>query len=74
MASETGSLGNIQSSLTTRQTSLTSLTTALTNQLNSAQEVDMASAITKAAALKTQLQASYQIIADTQSLSLASYL
>ena len=74
MATETGSLGNIQSNLTTRQTQLTSLTTSLAKQLSSAQEVDLAGAISRAALLKTQLQASYQIIADSRSLSLSSYL
>lgn len=74
MANETGSLGNIQSSLTQRQTTLRSISAALTKQLSSAQEVDIAAAITKAAALKTQLQASYQIIADSRSLSLTNYL
>ncbi len=74
MATETGSLGNIQSNLTIRQTQLTSLTTSLSKQLSSAQEVDTAEAISRAALLKTQLQASYQIIADTRSLSLSNYI
>ena len=74
MASETGSLGNIQSNLTSRQTTLASFSAALTKQLSSAQEVDAAAAITKASMLQTQLQASYQIIASARSLSLANYL
>lgn len=74
MASETGSLGNIQSNLTTRQTQLASLTISLKKQLSSAEDADAAEAISRAALLKTQLQASYQIIADSRSLSLASYL
>lgn len=74
MASETGSLGNIQSNLTTRQTQLASLTTSLQKQLSSAEDADAAEAISRAALLKTQLQASYQIIADSRNLSLASYL
>lgn len=74
IATEAGSLGNIQSSLTTRQTNITSLTTALKKQLSSAQDVDAAAAITKASILQTQLQASYQIIAGAKSLSLANYL
>lgn len=74
MATETGSLGNIQSNLTSRQTQLTSLTTSLAKQLSSAQEVDTAEAISRATLLKTQLQASYQIIAESRSLSLANYL
>ena len=74
MATETGSLGNIQANLTNRQTQLTALTTSLSKQLSSAQDVDVADAISRAALLKTQLQASYQIIADSRSLSLANYL
>ena len=74
MATETGSLGNIQSGLTQRQTNLTSVSAALTKQLSSAQDVDVAAAITKAAFLQTQLQASYQIIAQSRNLSLANYL
>lgn len=74
MATETGSLGTIQSNLTTRQTQLTSLTVSLSKQLSAAQEVDTAEAISRAALLKTQLQASYQIIADSRSLSLANYI
>lgn len=74
MASETGSLGNIQSNLTTRQTQLASLTTSLQKQLSSVQDADVAEAISRASLLKTQLQASYQIIAESRSLSLASYL
>ena len=74
MATETGSLGNIQSGLTTRQTQLTSLTTSLKTQLSSAQDVDSAAAISKASLLQTQLQASYQVIAASRSMSLASYL
>jgi flagellar hook-associated protein 3 FlgL len=71
---EAGALGNIQSALTTQQTELSQTSTALTTQLSSVQNVDAASAITKATALQTQLQASYQIIAQSQSLSLASYI
>ena len=74
MATEAGTLGNIQASLTDRQTNLSSVSTALSKQLSSVQQVDMASALTKAASLKTQLQASYQVIAESRSMSLASYL
>lgn len=74
MATEMGLLGNIQSNLTTRQTQLTSLATSLSKQLSSAQDVDAAEAISRAALLKTQLEASYRVIADSRSMSLASYL
>ncbi len=74
MASEAGSLGNIQSNLAQRQTDLSSISTALAKQLSSAQDVDMAAAITKASMLQTQLQASYQVIAGSRKLSLSNYL
>jgi flagellar hook-associated protein 3 FlgL len=74
MGAEAGSLGEIQSSLTSRQTSLQAMSTTLQTQLASVQEVDMAATITKASQLQTQLQASYQIIAQVKNLSLANYL
>jgi flagellar hook-associated protein 3 FlgL len=74
ISTEAGAFGNIQSSLTTQQTQMTAVSTALTTQLSTVQNVDAASAITQASALQTQLQASYQIIAQSQNLSLASYL
>lgn len=74
MATEAGSLGNVQSGLTTRQAQLASLTTSLKRQLSSAQDVDAAEAISRASLLKTQLEASYRIIADSRSMSLAKYL
>lgn len=74
MATEVGSLGNVQSSLKQRQTNLSTLSATLTKQLSSVQEVDVAAAITKVSTLQTQLQASYQILAQSRSLSLANYL
>ncbi len=74
LATEQGALGNVQSSLTARKTQLSSVAAALTTQLASVEQVDPAAAITKASALQTQLQASYQIIAKSQSLSLASFI
>lgn len=74
LSTEAGALGDIQSSLTTRRSQLGSVSTALSTQLSSVQDVDVAAAITKASALQTQLQASYQIIAQSRSLTLASFL
>lgn len=74
MATETGALGQTAKSLTQRQTGLAQISTALTTQLSSVEDVDLAAAITKASALQTQLQASYQIIAQSKSLSLANFL
>ncbi len=74
MATETGALGQTASSLTQRKAGLSQISTALSTQLSSVEEVDVAAAITKASALQTQLQASYQIIAQSKSLSLANFL
>ena len=74
MATETGALGGIQSGLTQRQTTLSDMSKALTKQLSSVEEVDTAAAIVQASTLQTQLQASYQVIAQSRSLSLASYI
>lgn len=74
MATETGALGGIQSTLTQRGTTLTDMSAALKKQLSSVEDVDMAAAITQASTLQTQLQASYQIIAQSRDLTLANYL
>ncbi|MBV8914917.1 MAG: hypothetical protein JOZ05_18000 [Acetobacteraceae bacterium] len=71
---ESGALGNVQSTLTQRQTALSETSTALSTQLSSVEDVDVAAALTKASSLQTQLQASYQIIAGTKDLTLASYI
>ena len=67
-------VGVQQSALTTRSTMLTSVTTMLTTQLGNAREADAASAITTATTLKTQLEASFTLVADMKNMSLASYL
>ena len=72
--SEAGALGNIQSSLTTQGTEIGDMQDALKGQLSSAEDVDMASTLSNLTQTQTQLQASYQVIAATKSLSLASYL
>lgn len=74
ISTEAGSLGTIQNDLATKQTNLAAFSTTLQTQISSVQDVDAAAAITKASTLQTQLQASYQIIAQTKSLSLASFL
>ncbi len=71
---EQGALGNIQSSLKTRQTTLASTQTSLTAQVSNVQDVDMAETITRIQALQTQLQASYQLIAGVKGLSLVNFL
>ena len=74
LATETGALGVTQNSLVQRKAGLAQLSTALGTQLSSVEDVDAAAAITKASALQTQLQASYQIIAQSRNLSLANFL
>lgn len=74
MADESGTLGDVQASLTARKTTLAATETALTRQVSDAEDVDMAATLTKMTALQTQLQASYQIIAALKGLSLATYL
>ena len=74
MAAEGGVLGDRQSHLATVKTNLTDISNALTVQVGTAEDTDMASALTKLAATQTQLQASYQLIAGVNSLSLAKFL
>lgn len=71
---EAGALGNIQSSLAAKGTELGHMQTALQGQLSSATDVDMAATLTSLTQTQTQLQASYQVIASTKTLSLANYL
>jgi flagellar hook-associated protein 3 FlgL len=74
LATETGTLGNIQSNLTAQGTQLSDTSTALTTQLSSVQDVDMATTLTLLSATQTQLQASYQMLAAQKNLSLVQYL
>jgi len=74
MARDAGVLGNVQSSLTATQSRLADTQTALTGQVSSAEEVDMAAALSKLTQVQTQMQASYQLIATLNSLSLAKFL
>ncbi|MFT8655687.1 MAG: flagellin [Acetobacter papayae] len=67
-------VGVEQSNLTSRATMLTSVTTMLTDQLGDARDADLAVAATTATTLKTQLSASYSLVADMKGMTLASYL
>ena len=60
---ESGSLGNIQAGLATRQAQSAATVLALRTQVSGAEDVDLAAALTKVSGLQTQLQASYQVIA-----------
>jgi len=74
MATDIGVLGNTQSSLTATQTSLSDTATALTGQLSPVQNADEATTLSDLSAIQTQLQASYRMIANEGTLSLASFL
>jgi flagellar hook-associated protein 3 FlgL len=74
VSTDAGLLGSRQTLLTDQSTQLGSLSTALSTQLSSAQDVDMATVATRLSLSQTQLQASYQLIADLKSLSLVDYL
>ncbi len=74
MATETGTLGDIQATLATRKTTLAATQTALNQQVSNAEDVDLAEVLTRISTLQTHLQASYQLIAGLKDLSLAKYL
>jgi flagellar hook-associated protein 3 FlgL len=71
---DAGVLGNRESELTQTNTVLTATSTALQTQIGNVQDVDMASTLSKLTQVQTQLQASYQVIASLQSLSLVKFL
>lgn len=71
---EAGSLGNTQSNLTAQQTDLSSASTALTSQVSSVEDANMAQTISDISEVQTQLTASYKLISELKSLSLANYI
>jgi flagellar hook-associated protein 3 FlgL len=71
---DAGVLGNTQSSLSDRATSLQQSSDALSTQLAGADQVDMATTLSKLSTTQTQLQASYQLIASMKTMSLTQYL
>jgi flagellar hook-associated protein 3 FlgL len=74
MAVDDGVLGNTQKNLATMQSNLSDTATALTGQLSSVQDVDMAATLSKLTAMQTQLQASYRLITEENSMSLVNFL
>ena len=74
MAQDAGVLGNVQSSLTATQSRLADTQIALTGQVSSAEEVDMAATLSRLSLVQTQMQASYQLIASMNSMSLVKFL
>jgi flagellin-like hook-associated protein FlgL len=74
IGSESGALGNIQSSLTAVQTQAGDTNTALTAQVSSVEDVDMAKTISSLSQVQTQLSASYKLISEISKMSLVDYL
>ncbi len=74
IAQDAGVLGNVQDSLTQTQSHLSDIQTAVTSQVSSAEDVDMAATLSQLSLVQTQMQASYQLIATLNGLSLAKYL
>ncbi len=74
LSSEAGSLGTTQSNLTAQQTQLGDTSTALTSQVSNVEDANMAQTISDISEVQTQLTASYKIISELKSLSLANYL
>jgi flagellar hook-associated protein 3 FlgL len=71
---DAGVLGDRQTALMSAVQESASTVTALQSQLSAAQDVDMAATLSQLSQTQTQLRASYQMIADSQSLSLVKYL
>ncbi|MGH7188532.1 MAG: flagellin [Acetobacteraceae bacterium] len=74
MNQDAGVLGNQASALTSTASTLADTQNALTTQVGAVQNVDMAKTATELTGVQTQLQASYQLIANLGSLSLVNYL
>ncbi len=73
-SNDQGLLGIQQNQIQAAGSLLTDTNTALQTQLTSLENVNMAATISNLNQAQTQLQASYRLIANTSSLSLASYI
>lgn len=71
---DAGSLGDSQATFATRVSTLAKIGTSLKSQVSGAQDVDMAATITALNRTQVQLQASYQLIASLQGMSLTKYI
>ncbi|EHH67679.1 flagellin [Gluconobacter morbifer] len=74
LADMSGVMGVQQDSLTTHSSLLSQMSSALTTQLGNTKDADLAQVSTQFTDTNNQLQASYSIIADMKSMTLASYL
>ena len=71
---DAGVLGDRTTALAATKTGLAAANTALQGQVSGAEDVDMAVTLSSLAQTQTQLQASYQLIAGLQSMSLTKFL
>lgn len=71
---DAGAMGDRQAALKAAALAASDTVTALRSQLSDAQDVDMAETLSRLSQAQTQLRSSYQLIADSQSLSLLKYL
>jgi flagellar hook-associated protein 3 FlgL len=71
---DAGVMGDRQTAMQASSAELSGAATAMQAQLSAAEDVDTAAAMTRLSTLQTQLQASYQMIAAEQGLSLVKYL
>ncbi len=74
MTTEAGNLGQTQQSLTATATRLGDTAATLTTQVSNVEDVDMAKTLSALSQTQTQLQASYQMIAAENNLSLVKFL
>lgn len=74
MNQDAGVLGNQQSALANSASTLSDTIDAVTAQVGAVQDVNMASTASQISLVQTQLQASYQVIANMGTLSLVNYL
>ena len=71
---DAGVMGDRQRAMQATSTRLADAATAMQSQLSSAEDVDAAATMTRLSTVQTQLQASYQMIAAEQGLSLVKFL
>ncbi len=71
---DAGVLGNRQAAIAEARTRLGDTTTVLQGQVANVEDVDMAEVLSRLSLTQTQLQASYQLLAGLQSLSLTKFL
>ncbi|MCW3473277.1 flagellin [Rhodovastum sp. RN2-1] len=71
---DAGALGDRQTQLSDSKATLGTVSTTLQAQLSSIEDTDMATSLSELSSVQNRLQASYQLIASIQSLSLTRFL